>query len=285
LTAKILDGLLVSQKIKESLKDEIMHLTDNNIIPGLATILVGNDPPSITYVNNKQKTAKSINIKTFDYRMPENISQKELIDLINHLNLDSNIHGILIQLPLPSHLNKFEILNQVNPKKDVDGLTIYNTGLLLNEKATIVPCTPLGIIELLKFYKLNLEGLDIAIINRSNLIGKPLVSLLLKENATVTVCHSRTKSLSKFLNQSDMVISAVGNRQEFVIKKDMIKENSILIDVGTSRISGSLLGDFDFNDVYEKASYITPVPGGVGPMTICMLLRNTVHAAKNMLFK
>lgn len=285
MTAKILDGLLVSQNVRESLKNEIMRLTDDNVIPGLATILIGDDPPSIIYVNNKQKTAKSINIKTFDYRMPENISQNELIDLINQLNIDTNVHGILIQLPLPSHLNKFEILNRVDPKKDVDGLTIYNAGLLLNDKSTLIPCTPLGIMELLKFYKLNLDGLDVVVINRSNLIGKPLISLLLKENATVTICHSRTKNLEKFLNQADMVISAVGNRKEFVIKKEMIKENSILIDVGTSRINGLLLGDFDFKDVSEKASYITPVPGGVGPMTISMLLRNTVQAAKNILIE
>lgn len=285
MTAKILDGLLVSQNVRESLKNEIMRLTDDNVIPGLATILIGDDPPSIIYVNNKQKTAKSINIKTFDYRMPENISQNELIDLINQLNIDTNVHGILIQLPLPSHLNKFEILNRVDPKKDVDGLTIYNAGLLLNDKSTLIPCTPLGIMELLKFYKLNLDGLDVVVINRSNLIGKPLISLLLKENATVTICHSRTKNLEKFLNQADMVISAVGNRNEFVIKKEMIKENSILIDVGTSRINGLLLGDFDFKDVSEKASYITPVPGGIGPMTISMLLRNTVQAAKNILIE
>lgn len=285
MTAKILDGLLVSQNVRESLKNEIMRLTDDNVIPGLATILIGDDPPSIIYVNNKQKTAKSINIKTFDYRMPENISQNELIDLINQLNIDTNVHGILIQLPLPGHLNKFEILNRVDPKKDVDGLTIYNAGLLLNDKSTLIPCTPLGIMELLKFYKLNLDGLDVVVINRSNLIGKPLISLLLKENATVTICHSRTKNLEKFLNQADMVISAVGNRKEFVIKKEMIKENSILIDVGTSRINGLLLGDFDFKDVSEKASYITPVPGGIGPMTISMLLRNTVQAAKNILIE
>lgn len=280
-----MDGLLVSQNVRESLKNEIIRLTDDNVIPGLATILIGDDPPSIIYVNNKQKTAKSINIKTFDYRMPENISQNELIDLINQLNIDTNVHGILIQLPLPSHLNKFEILNRVDPKKDVDGLTIYNAGLLLNDKSTLIPCTPLGIMELLKFYKLNLDGLDVVVINRSNLIGKPLISLLLKENATVTICHSRTKNLEKFLNQADMVISAVGNRKEFVIKKEMIKENSILIDVGTSRINGLLLGDFDFKDVSEKASYITPVPGGIGPMTISMLLRNTVQAAKNILIE
>lgn len=281
MTAKILDGLLVSQNVKESLKDEIIQLSADGIIPGLATVLVGNDPPSITYINNKQKTAKSINIKTFDFRVPENISQSELINLIDKLNAENNVHGILIQLPLPRHLNKFEILNKVDPKKDVDGLTIYNAGLLLNDRPSLVPCTPLGIMEILKFYKLNPNGLDVAIINRSTLVGKPLTSLLLRENATVTICHSQTKNLEKFLKQSDMVISAVGNRKEFVIKKDMIKENSILIDVGTSRIDGSLFGDFDFNDVKEKASYVTPVPGGVGPMTISMLLRNTVQAAKN----
>lgn len=280
MTAKILDGLLVSQSIKNELADEILKLNESNIYPCLATILVGNDPASISYINNKQKTAKSVGIKTLDYRLNENTSHNDLLGLIDKLNKDKDVHGILIQLPLQNHLDKFVILNLVDPNKDVDGLTFLNSGLLLNNKSKLIPCTPLGVMTLIDYYNIDLDGATVSIINRSNLVGKPLSSLLLERNSTVVICHSHTKNLDKHLQYSDIIITAVGNRTKFKLTKNMVKDNSIIVDIGTSRINGKLLGDVDFDDVKEKASYITPVPGGVGPMTIAMLLRNTVQAAK-----
>jgi methylenetetrahydrofolate dehydrogenase (NADP+)/methenyltetrahydrofolate cyclohydrolase len=248
----------------------------------LSTILVGNDPASAIYINNKQKTAKTIGLKTMDYRLDGGISQEDLLELINKLNADHNVHGILVQLPLPKHLNKFEIVNSINFNKDVDGLTLVNSGLLLNNEAKLIPCTPLGVMELLKFYDIGLNGLNATIINRSNLVGKPLASLMLEQNATVTICHSHTKNLNSILLNSNVIVTAVGNREKFVLTEDMVPEKSIIIDVGTSRINGKLMGDVDFEKVKEKVSYLTPVPGGVGPMTISMLLKNTVQAAKTI---
>lgn len=275
-----MDGILVSSVVKDNLKNEISLLKENGVYPCLATILVGNDPASITYINNKQKTANSIGIRTLDYRLDENTSQGDLSELVKKLNDDKNVHGILIQLPLKEHLDKFYILNLIDPCKDVDGLTYVNSGLLQNDRPKLVPCTPMGVMELLNFYNINLDGIIVSIINRSSLVGKPLSSLLLKKNSTVIICHSRTKNLVKLLKTSDMIITAIGNRNNFELNGDMVKENSIIIDIGTSRVNGKLLGDVDFDTVKEKADYITPVPGGVGPMTITMLLKNTVKAAK-----
>jgi len=280
LTAKKLDGLLVSQSVKNELMVELLRLSESNVYPCLATILIGNDPASISYINNKQKTAKSIGIKTLDYRLSENTDQNDLSGLINKLNKDKDVHGILIQLPLQKHLDKFDVLNLIDPNKDVDGLTFLNSGLLLNNKSKLIPCTPLGVMTLFDYYNIDLDGATVAIINRSNLVGKPLSSLLLERNSTVITCHSRTKNLEELLQHSDIVITAVGNRDKFKLTKNMVKENSVIVDVGTSRVNGKLLGDVDFDDVKEKVSYITPVPGGVGPMTIAMLLKNTVQAAK-----
>lgn len=279
MTAKIIDGLLVSQRVKDRLTIQISEMRQTGKIPCLATILVGNDAPSIIYVNNKQKTANSIGIKTLDYRLDEHVSELELIDLITKLNSDNSVHGILLQLPIPKNLNRRKIINTINPQKDVDGLTVINSGLLLNGQATLIPCTPLGIMELLKYYDIQLDGSNVLIINRSNLVGKPLVSLLLEKNATVTVAHTHTKSLDSFSAQYDVVISAVGKRELFTITSNMVKPGAVIIDVGTNRVNGKLCGDVDFENVKEKAGYITPVPGGVGPMTICMLLENTVKAA------
>ncbi len=280
MTATIIDGLLVSKQIKENLKNEITALAENNVYPCLSTILIGDDPPSISYINNKQKSANLIGIKTQDYRLDGNVGEKELIDLIQSLNKDDQVHGILLQLPLKKHLNKFNILNTIDSKKDVDGLTFYNSGLLSNNKAELIPCTPIGVMELLRYYNIELNGVTATIINRSNLVGKPLASLLLEENSTVIICHSHTKNLANLLQSSDIIITAVGNRNKFELTDEMIKENSTIIDVGTSRVNGKLLGDVNFEKVKEKAAFITPVPGGVGPMTITMLLKNTVKAAK-----
>ncbi|HET6590883.1 MAG TPA: bifunctional 5,10-methylenetetrahydrofolate dehydrogenase/5,10-methenyltetrahydrofolate cyclohydrolase [Candidatus Nitrosocosmicus sp.] len=279
MAAKIMDGLLVSQKVKERLSIQIAGMRQTGRIPCLATILVGNDAPSMVYVNNKQKTAKSIGIKTLDYRLDESVSQLELTDLIRRLNSDSSVHGILLQLPIPNHLDRRKIINTIDPQKDVDGLTIINSGLLLNNQASLVPCTPLGIMELLRYYNIPLDGSNVLIINRSNLVGKPLVSLLLEKDATVTVAHTHTKNLHSFSTQSDIVISAVGKRESFLLTANMVKPGATIIDVGTNRVNGKLCGDVDFETVKEKVDYITPVPGGVGPMTICMLLENTVKAA------
>lgn len=279
MTAKIIDGLLVSQTVKDRLTIQISEMRQSGKIPCLATILVGNDAPSMIYVNNKQKTANSIGIKTLDYRLDEQVSELELVDLITRLNSDNSVHGILLQLPIPNHLNRRKIINTINPQKDVDGLTVINSGLLLNSQATLIPCTPLGIMELLRYYEIQLDGSNVLIINRSNLVGKPLVSLLLDKNATVTVAHTHTKSLDSFSAQSDIVISAVGKRESFTITSNMVKPGATIIDVGTNRVNGKLCGDVDFENVKERAGYITPVPGGVGPMTICMLLENTVKAA------
>jgi methylenetetrahydrofolate dehydrogenase (NADP+)/methenyltetrahydrofolate cyclohydrolase len=233
------------------------------------------------YINNKQKAANSIGIRTLDYRLDTAVSQTELIRLIEKLNLDSSVHGILIQLPLPEHLDKYHVINMVDPMKDVDGLTSINSGLLLNNKTNLIPCTPLGIMELFHFYKIQLDGANVLIINRSNLVGKPLASLLLSKNSTVTISHSHTNNLKFFSQNADIVITAVGNRNSFVLTPDMVNNDAIIIDVGTNRVDGKLCGDVDFERVRKKASYITPVPGGVGPMTICMLLRNTVEASKS----
>jgi methylenetetrahydrofolate dehydrogenase (NADP+) / methenyltetrahydrofolate cyclohydrolase len=281
LTAKIIDGLAVSNHIKNGLKNEISELRTKAVIPCLATILIGSDPPSLVYINNKQKAANSIGIRTLDYRLHTTISQTELIRLIEKLNLDSAVHGILIQLPLPDHLDKYKVINTVDPKKDVDGLTFINSGLLLNDKTNLIPCTPLGIMELFRFYEIQLDGTSVLIINRSNLVGKPLASLLLSKNSTVTISHSHTNNLKFFSQNADIVITAVGNRNSFVLTPDMVKNGATIIDVGTNRVDGKLCGDVEFERVREKASYITPVPGGVGPMTICMLLRNTVEASKS----
>ena len=281
LTAKIIDGLAVSNHIKNGLKNEISELRTKAVIPCLATILIGSDPPSLVYINNKQKAANSIGIRTLDYRLHTTISQTELIRLIEKLNLDYAVHGILIQLPLPDHLDKHTVINMVDPKKDVDGLTFINSGLLLNDKTNLIPCTPLGIMELFRFYEIQLDGANVLIINRSNLVGKPLASLLLSKNSTVTISHSHTNNLKFFSQNADIVITAVGNRDSFVLRPDMVKNGATIIDVGTNRVDGKLCGDVEFERVREKASYITPVPGGVGPMTICMLLRNTIEASKS----
>ncbi len=280
MTAKIIDGLIVSQKVKQDLKEQIDKLAKEDIVPCLATILVGEDPPSMVYVNNKQKSANSIGIKTLDHRLDNTVSEYELVQLIQKLNFDTSVHGILLQLPLPGHLDKYTIINKIDPRKDVDGLTFVNAGLLLSNRARLIPCTPLGIMKLFDYYNIDLDGSNVLIINRSNLVGKPLVSLLLEKNATVSVAHTHTKDLSNYSKNADIIITGVGKRESFTLTAEMVKDDSTIIDVGTNRLNGKLCGDVDFQNVKQKASYITPVPGGVGPMTICMLLKNTVEASK-----
>jgi methylenetetrahydrofolate dehydrogenase (NADP+)/methenyltetrahydrofolate cyclohydrolase len=279
MIAKIIDGLSVAASIQELVKVQVESLACKGVNPCLCTILVGENPSSITYINKKQKAARDVGISTKDLRFNETLSQEELLQVISGLNSDSNVHGVLVQLPLPKHIDQNVIINKLYPLKDVDGLTPFNSGMLMKGKPAITPCTPTGILELLDFYKINVVGMDVLIINRSSLVGKPLACLLLERGSTVTVCHSKSKKLEEKLNRSEMIISAVGNREHFTLSGDMVKPGAVIIDVGISRFKGKICGDVDFDSVRTKASWITPVPGGVGPMTVAILLRNTVSAA------
>jgi methylenetetrahydrofolate dehydrogenase (NADP+) / methenyltetrahydrofolate cyclohydrolase len=279
MNAKIIDGLSVATGIQELVKMQVESLARKGVKPCLCTILVGENPSSITYINKKQKAAHDVGISTKDLRFNETLSQEELLQVISGLNSDSNVHGVLVQLPLPKHIDQNVIINKLYPLKDVDGLTPFNCGMLMKGKPAITPCTPTGILELLDFYKINVVGMDVLIINRSSLVGKPLACLLLERGSTVTVCHSKSKKLEEKLNRSEMIISAVGNREHFTLSGDMVKPGAVIIDVGISRFKGKICGDVDFDSVRTKASWITPVPGGVGPMTVAILLRNTVSAA------
>ena len=279
MIAKIIDGLSVAAGIQELVKVQVESLARKGVKPCLCTILVGENPSSITYINKKQKAAHDVGISTKDLRFNETLSQEELLQVISGLNSDSNVHGVLVQHPLPKHIDQNVIINKLYPLKDVDGLTPFNSGMLMKGKPAITPCTPTGILELLNFYKINVVGMDVLIINRSSLVGKPLACLLLEKGSTVTVCHSRSKKLEEKLKRSEMIISAVGNREHFTLSGDMVKPGAVIIDVGISRFKGKICGDVDFDSVRTKASWITPVPGGVGPMTVAILLRNTVSAA------
>jgi methylenetetrahydrofolate dehydrogenase (NADP+)/methenyltetrahydrofolate cyclohydrolase len=277
----IISGVEVSTKLKTELIQKVELLKKKGIDPCLATILVGDDQASAIYIRNKHKACPELGIKTKDNTMPSSIEEEKLIELINSLNNDPSVHGILLQLPLPSHIDQFEVINKIKPTKDVDGLTYQNAGLLLNKKSSLIPCTPLGVMELFNYYKIELKGKDIVIINRSILVGKPLFLLLLEKDATVTICHSKTRNLELKLRRADIIITAVGNRKLFTLKPEHVKEDVVIIDIGISRENGKIIGDTDFERVAPKASWITPVPGGVGPMTITMLLNNTIKAASN----
>lgn len=279
MKARIIDGKVVSADVKERVKGAVDELKRSGIQPCLATVLVGDDPASATYVSSKQKDAKEVGIVTRDHRLSADFKQAELAEVVQLLNKDPSVHGILVQLPLPPHIKEFQIINMISPLKDVDGLTPYNSGMLQNGMALLKPCTPSGIMELLDYYKIGVSGMDATIVNRSNLVGKPLAFLLLERDATVTICHSKTKDLAKKLHRADLVVTAVGNRQRFTLTGEMIKVGAVVIDVGTARMGGKLTGDADFKSISEKASWVTPVPGGVGLMTRAMLLKNTVSAA------
>ncbi|MGI0049177.1 MAG: bifunctional 5,10-methylenetetrahydrofolate dehydrogenase/5,10-methenyltetrahydrofolate cyclohydrolase [Nitrososphaera sp.] len=279
MVARIMDGKVVSADVKARVKKAVEELKNSGIQPCLATVLVGDDPASATYVGSKQNDAKEVGIATRDHRLAAAFKQSELLELVQLLNHDPEIHGILVQLPLPKQIDEFEIIASLSPLKDVDGLTPYNAGMLQSGMGLLKPCTPSGIIELLDYYKIDIAGMDAVVVNRSNLVGKPLALLLLERNATVTICHSKTRNLGEKLRKADLVVTAVGNRERFTLTGDMIKEGSIVIDVGTARLNNKLVGDADFESVKQKASWVTPVPGGVGLMTRAMLLKNTVTAA------
>lgn len=274
-----IDGIQVAAAVRERVKKAVEEIKSQGMAPCLATILVGDNPASATYVRNKQKACAEVGILTKDHTIPATFSQDEMNKLVDSLNSDESVHGILIQLPLPKQLDEFVTTSRISPLKDVDGLTPHNVGLLVMKKAILRACTPSGIIELFDHYKIDLEGKNIVIINRSNLVGKPLYHLLLERNATVTMCHSKTKNIQDVCRRADIVITGVGNRTRFTLTPDMISEGAIVIDVATTRVDGKLAGDSDFDKIIQKASYASPVPGGVGPMTIAMLLKNTVTAA------
>ncbi len=278
MTGQKIDGIAVANSVKDRVRAAVAELKKEGIEPCLATVLVGDDQASASYVTSKQKDCAEVGIATKDHRLPQTFSQKELESLIDLLNNDNTVHGILVQLPLPKQLDEFGVITKISPIKDVDGLTPYNMGLLASGRALLKPCTPSGIMELFDFYKIDISGKHVVIINRSNLVGKPLYHLMLEKNATVTTCHSKTRDLKSLCLGADIVVSAVGNRSRFTLTQDMVKEGAVVIDVGTSRLDGKLAGDVDYDNVIKKASYATPVPGGVGPMTRAMLLKNTVTA-------
>lgn len=272
----LLDGKSLSKKILNEIETDIKKL---NIKPKLAVILVGEDPASQVYVRNKAKTATAIGIESLVIELPKETTEDDLIQHIHVLNEDKKVNAILVQLPLPKHLNTGRVLEKISPIKDVDGLTPYNSGRLFSGKRPYaLPCTPKGIMRLLEEYHLNLEGLNAVIIGRSNLVGRPIAQLLLQHNATTTTTHTKTNDIPSHTKNADLIVSAIGSPN--FLKKDMVKQNVIIVDVGTSKIDGKLVGDVDFENVKAKSSFITPVPGGIGPMTIAMLMENTLELYK-----
>ena len=269
------------KKVAASLKDEIAaQIKENGYTPGLAVILVGDDPASRVYVNNKKKACAYCGIYSEEYKLAENTTQSELISLIHKLNAQENIDGILCQLPLPKHLDEKAVIEAIAPHKDVDAFHVSNVGRIMLGDFTFSPCTPAGVMELLRYYRIDVSGKHAVIIGRSNIVGKPMAMLLLHADATVTVCHSKTENLREICRSADILVSAVGKIG--AVTADMVKEGAVVIDVGINRGSdGKLHGDVDFEAVKEKASYITPVPGGVGPMTIAVLMQNTLKAYKS----
>ena len=275
---ELINGKELAKKIRGELKIEVDELRKKGIIPKLAVIMVGNDKASEVYVRNKSKACNEIGIEFEEFLLDSNIKQEELINLINELNARKDIHGILLQSPIPEHLNIREAFNTIDYAKDVDGFNPINVGKLSIGEDCFISCTPHGVVKMLEEYNIPVEGKRAVIIGRSNIVGKPLIQCMLNKNATVTVCHSKTKNIEEITREADILIAALG-KPKFV-KADMVKENAVVIDVGINRNEeGKLVGDVDFENVSKKASYITPVPGGVGPMTIAMLMNNVIEAA------
>ena len=279
MTGTKIEGKEISQSVKDRVKKAAEELKTQGINPCLATVLVGDNPASATYVRNKHKACEEVGIATKDHKLDANTTQAQLNDIVENLNNDNSVHGILVQLPLPEQLDEFMTTSRISPLKDVDGLTPHNAGLLAMKKAALVACTPSGVMEMFDYHGIELEGKNVVLINRSNLVGKPLYHLLLDKNATVITCHSRTKNLEELCKSADIIITAVGDRNKFTLTSDMIKEGAVVIDVAISRFQEKLVGDADYHDIIQKASFATPVPGGVGPMTVAMLLKNTITAA------
>ena len=274
-----IDGKEIAQSVKDRVRKAVDELKKQGIQPCLATVLVGDNPASATYVKNKHKACEEVGIITKDFKLASDITQIELNKIVLELNKDKTIHGILVQLPLPNQLDEFTTTSRISPLKDVDGLTPHNAGLLVMKKAALVACTPLGVMEMFDYYNIELLGKTVVLINRSSLVGKPLYHLLLARDATVITCHSKTKNIKELCQLGDIIITAVGDRDKFTLMPDMIKKDAVVIDVAISRYNEKLVGDADYEQIIQKASYATPVPGGVGPMTVAMLLKNTITAA------
>lgn len=276
----LLDGKILSAKIKEEVKVEVTQIVkEKNITPGLAVILVGNDAASATYVASKAKACKDAGIYSVVHEMPESITQEELLETINMMNNNPKLDGILVQLPLPKHIDTTTVLEAINPLKDVDGFHPYNVGRMVSNLDSFLPATPFGVMRMFEEHNIELSGKDVVVIGSSDIVGKPMASLLINKKATVTVCNSRTKDLKAHTSKADIVIIAVG--VPYLLKEDMVKDGAVVIDVGINRLdTGKLVGDADFEGLKNKCSFLTPVPGGVGPMTIAMLLKNTIKAAK-----
>ena len=280
--AKLISGKAVSAALRTQIREETAALRENHgIHPGLAVVLVGNDPASQIYVRNKQKACEEVGFRAFEYRLNENSTQEQLLDLIRVLNKDDKVHGILVQLPLPKHIDEQTVILTIAPEKDVDAFHPMNVGRIMIGNYEFLPCTTAGVMELIDSTGVDLNGANCVVVGRSNIVGKPMAMLLLHRNATVTICHSRTRNLAEVCAGADILVSAVG--KPHFIRADMVKDGAVVIDVGMNHDeNGKLCGDVEFAEVEPKASYITPVPGGVGPMTITMLLKNTLHAAKLM---
>ncbi|GHU52761.1 bifunctional protein FolD [Clostridia bacterium] len=277
--AIVINGKEVAAKVKEEVKEEVKLLNANGIEVGLAVIIVGDNPASRVYVNNKKKDCEEVGIHSYEYALSDDTTQSELLDLIKKLNNDKNVNGILVQLPLPKQLDEKEVLNAIDPNKDVDAFHPVNVGKIMIGDYSFLPCTPAGVMELIHSANIDVSGKHCVVIGRSNIVGKPMSLLLLHEHGTVTICHSRTKNISEITKQADILVAAVGI--EKFVTADMVKDGAVVIDVGMNKnAEGKLCGDVDYLSVSEKASYITPVPGGVGPMTRAILLRNTLTAAK-----
>lgn len=277
--SELIDGKKISAEIQSKIKLEVDELKQKGITPGLAVVLVGNNPASKVYVSMKQKACNNLGIYSEEHKLEENTPQEILVELIKKLNSDNKINGILVQLPLPNQIDANAVLETIAPEKDVDGFHPYNVGRLVAGTPTFVACTPYGVIKLLEYSKVDMAGKEAVVVGRSNIVGKPVAILLMQKNATVTICHSKTKDLPAVCRRADILIAAIGKPK--MVTKEFVKKGAVVIDVGVNRLpDGTLCGDVDFNDVKDLTSMITPVPGGVGPMTITMLMRNTVKAAK-----
>ena len=276
--AILIDGKKVSAEVKAEVAREVKLLNEKGISVCLAVVIVGEDPASKIYVRNKKRACEECGIKSLEFALPEDTSEKELLELIDKLNKDKDVNGILVQMPLPKHLSEKAVIDAISPLKDVDAFTDANVGKIMIGSYNFLPCTPAGVMELLKSENIDIEGKNAVVIGRSNIVGKPMSMLLLHKNATVTICHSRTKDIASVCRNADIIVAAVGRRN--FLTADMVKEGAVIVDVGINRDeNGKVCGDVDFANVKEKASYITPVPGGVGPMTIAVLMKNTLKAA------
>jgi methylenetetrahydrofolate dehydrogenase (NADP+)/methenyltetrahydrofolate cyclohydrolase len=277
----IIDGKKIAQEVRNEVKEEVEELKKKGITPGLAVVLVGENPASLVYIRQKEKACEEVGIVSYKYTLPEDTTEEKLLSVVDELNNEERIHGILVQLPLPEHLDEKRVIEEISPEKDVDGFHPLNMGRLFVGEPSFVPCTPRGVIELIERSGFEIKGKKAVIVGRSNIVGKPVAVLLLMRHATITVCHTRTTDLAAETREADILVVAAGRPK--MITGDMVKEGVIVIDVGINRVDGKLVGDVDFGSVSPKAGAITPVPGGVGPMTVAMLMKNTLEAAKKLL--